>query len=91
MKETRGVGIGLVEVEYNFQRIREHLAGGRVVDDGEGVLQIPVCLRRRSSPNLLTDARDVRILDPNCVVGDSLEVERISVTPRCRLLPMVTS
>ena len=65
MKETRGVGIGLVEVEYNFQRIREHLAGGRVVDDGEGVERASRgFVTSRFGTYVFTDSFDICPVDP---------------------------
>ena len=65
MKETRGVGIGLVEVEYNFQKIREHLTSGWGVDDGEGVEWASRgFVTGRFGTYVFTDSFDICPVDP---------------------------
>ena len=65
MKETGGVRICLVEVEYNFQRIRERLTSGWVVDDGEGVERASRgFVTGRFGTYVFTDSFDICPVDP---------------------------
>lgn len=80
-----GVGVGLVEVLGNEDRIGDRGISGGVEDYREGVKGRAIRLSSGGGcTDLLAQGLDVGILDPDSLVGKSLEVKGVTALPSVR-------